>query len=374
MNQTNSLVIFTKASQMNQTNSLVIFTKASQMLAEANTIQKAKELKNLALTAADWAKRKGMGEEAIQYCRSYALEAERKLGTMLKATERAPGGRPIGDDKRLTSPGTGLVKEALTLADLGLTKNESTEAQLLAELPAEEFEQIKSGRKTKTKAKKEQRARKEKEALRDAATRIAADKAQALHTVCDIRHCSCAELFQSGIRPDVVITDPPYAQQFLPVFSELASACIKVPLVAVMVGQSYLPTVLARLSEHLTYRWMLAYLTPGGQSPQIWPRKVNTFWKPVLLFGTAAHWIGDVLKSKENDNDKRFHSWGQSESGMAALIEMLTQPGQLICDPFVGGGTTAVAALAVQRRFIGCDVDERAVHETLDRVKGLLYV
>jgi ATP/maltotriose-dependent transcriptional regulator MalT len=62
------------------------------MLAEADTIQKAKELKNLALTAADWAKRKGMGEEAIQYARSYALEAERKLGKMLKQTERADGG------------------------------------------------------------------------------------------------------------------------------------------------------------------------------------------------------------------------------------------------------------------------------------------
>ena len=36
-------------------NSLVIFTRAAHMLAEANTIQKAKELKNLAMTAADWA-------------------------------------------------------------------------------------------------------------------------------------------------------------------------------------------------------------------------------------------------------------------------------------------------------------------------------
>ena len=33
-----------------------------------------------ALTAAEWAKRKNMCEEAIQHCRSYALEAERKMG------------------------------------------------------------------------------------------------------------------------------------------------------------------------------------------------------------------------------------------------------------------------------------------------------
>ena len=26
--------------------------------------------------------------------------------------------------------------------------------------------------------------------------------------------------------------------------------------------------------------------------------------------------LGDVIKSDVNDNDKRFHGWGQSESGM----------------------------------------------------------
>ena len=58
------------------------------MLAEADTIQKAKELKSLALTAAEWAKRKNMGEEAIQHCRSYALEAERKMGQLPNREDR----------------------------------------------------------------------------------------------------------------------------------------------------------------------------------------------------------------------------------------------------------------------------------------------
>ena len=73
-------------------NSVVIFQKAALMLAEANTIQQTKELKSLFLTAADWAKRKGMGNAAVQYAKSYALEAERKMGMMLRKTERADGG------------------------------------------------------------------------------------------------------------------------------------------------------------------------------------------------------------------------------------------------------------------------------------------
>ena len=81
---------------MMEQNSLVIFEKAALMLSEANTIQQTKELKSLFLTAADWAKRKGMGDEAIKYAKSYALEAERKMGEMLRETERAKGVLKVG--------------------------------------------------------------------------------------------------------------------------------------------------------------------------------------------------------------------------------------------------------------------------------------
>jgi hypothetical protein len=126
----------------NESNSLAIFSRAAVMLAEADTIQKAHELKNLALTAADFAKRKNMGEEAIKYCRSYALEAERKMGEMLRQTERAKGGRPT--EKTCT---TG-VRVSTSLNELGLTRKESSKAQFIAKLPEETFEQIKSGEKT----------------------------------------------------------------------------------------------------------------------------------------------------------------------------------------------------------------------------------
>lgn len=134
-----------------ESNSLVIFEQAVVWLAEADTIQKTKELKSKFLTLADWFRRKKMGEETIARCRSYALEAERKMGEMLRATERAVGikGKPgpgKGKRGRMALPRLG---EPPTLADLGLTKRESAQAQRLAELPLEFFEQLKSGEKTR---------------------------------------------------------------------------------------------------------------------------------------------------------------------------------------------------------------------------------
>ncbi len=129
---------------------MAIMSRASQMLAEATTVQKAKELKDLALTAQDWAKRKGMGEAAIQHCRSYALEAERKMGELLKATERAKGGRPEKTGSRRTP-----VSVAPTLVELGVSKKESSLAQKLASIPEAKFREIVSGAKTIAQVRKE---------------------------------------------------------------------------------------------------------------------------------------------------------------------------------------------------------------------------
>ena len=174
---------------------------------------------------------------------------------------------------------------------------------------------------------------------------------------------------------DVIITDPPYPEEFLSVYEELAhlAAYALKPggSLVVMVGQSYLPTILSLMTPIIRYHWTVAYLTPGGQSAQLWQRNVNTFWKPLLWFVNgdyAGDWHGDVIKSDVNDNDKRFHHWGQSESGMARIVEAFSRPGDTILDPFCGGGTTGVVALNLARTFIGADSSPQAIEQTRQRL------
>ena len=40
------------------------------------------------------------------------------------------------------------------------------------------------------------------------------------------------------------------------------------------------------------------------------------------------------------------------------FIKLFTQPGDVVLDPFVGSGTTAVAALQDGRQYIGIDINE----------------
>lgn len=134
-------------------NSLILFERGAQLLAEADTLQKAKELKDLSLTAADWAKRKGMGYEAIQYCRGYALEAERRLGELLDVTDRAPAGRK----KKNQVPD--VLDLPPTLKQLGIKPREANEAHLLSEIPREVFEEVKTGKVTKADLKRQKKKR-----------------------------------------------------------------------------------------------------------------------------------------------------------------------------------------------------------------------
>lgn len=217
-------------------------------------------------------------------------------------------------------------------------------------------------------ALKEVRKEASARALEEAASKN--KNADLLKSRCRIIVSSMQDLLANVQGVDAIVTDPPYEKSAIPLYGEMAAAAKRagIPVVAVMCGQTWLPQVMAAMCEHLEYRWTLAYLTPGGQSVQAFPAKVNCFWKPILLFGESVDWLGDVCKSDTNDNDKTHHEWGQSESGMLSIVGRLTKVDDLVCDPFCGAGTTAVAALKLNRRFVGCDKEASCVKTAWQRV------
>ena len=57
---------------------------------------------------------------------------------------------------------------------------------------------------------------------------------------------------------------------------------------------------------------------------------------------------------------------------MAEIIADFTLPGQLICDPFCGSGSTGVAAVRHGRRFIGIEQNERWFDLSCRRIEAAL--
>src|SRR4030043_1164627 len=54
-----------------------------------------------------------------------------------------------------------------------------------------------------------------------------------------------------------------------------------------------------------------------------------------------------------------------------SVIEAFTEPGEVVYDPFMGGGTTLVEALALGRRAIGTDINSLAVFITKVKTTAL---
>ena len=210
------------------------------------------------------------------------------------------------------------------------------------------------------KAKKEERQRK-----------VEAAETYAPNIICTPVNEATSHIKHGTI--DVIITDPPYPKEHLHTFDELSEAASVLlkpgGLCVVMSGQMYLPEVYANLTKHLDYYWTAAYHT-AGQSSNIRHRNVTVTWKPLIILtnGDAPdlRWFTDRTISEAND--KEHHDWGQSISGTTSIVEQYSEPGDLVYDPFVGGGTTAIAALRLGRRFIGSDNDDRQCKLTTTRM------
>lgn len=200
------------------------------------------------------------------------------------------------------------------------------------------------------------------------------------HGLVEIRHgdafdtATLADLGRGTV--DAIITDPPYDREFWPRYEglgRLARHFLKVDgVLAIMIGTrlEMLDSVDELIGRSMRRRHRAIYLTPGPRWRDHLER-VATGYKPILIYAHPAAsdlaWINDDIFGSKAD-DKRFHHWGQSESGMASLVERLTEPGHLVVDPFLGGGTTAVVCRDLGRRFIGCDVDPAAVAIARERV------
>jgi hypothetical protein len=55
--------------------------------------------------------------------------------------------------------------------------------------------------------------------------------------------------------------------------------------------------------------------------------------------------------------EKTHHDWQQSIDEASHWIDVLCPKNGVVCDPFLGGGTTGAAAMKLGRKWIGIELD-----------------
>jgi DNA modification methylase len=182
-----------------------------------------------------------------------------------------------------------------------------------------------------------------------------------------IYHGDCRELLPSIGPVPALFADPPYGVGKAP-WDDIAPMewlpLINADVAAITPGNANLARYPERIGD-LAYRWTLAaHIT-------------NALVRGATGFG---NWIACLLYARESVSiysqrpdirdfairgDMPDHPSPKPVGVMLWIVSMI--PGGLILDPFMGSGTTLVAAKALNRHAIGIDVDERSCEQAARR-------
>lgn len=103
-----------------------------------------------------------------------------------------------------------------------------------------------------------------------------------------------------------------------------------------------------------------------GDGPSSW-----TDWLIVSRTAAQLKWGtlpgGYVAGRGWNDKERMG---GKPVRLMRMVVADYSRPGDLVCDPFMGAGTTGIACHAEQRRFVGIEIDAATFDVACRRIEA----
>ena len=334
-------------------------------LMEANSLQEVSKVIAMAQAAKIYAKRIHASQETTNQAVEIRLRAERRLGEMLKMTPKNPGTRTKGGGEG--AGGAILEPPAIpALSEAGIDKKTSSWARHLAAVPEPVFEATlakgKNGDLNPNRVHKEMIELRQREARQEKRQEAAkaSPKLDSRIIVGDFREHS-SKVADGSV--SLIFTDPPYnrkASEMLPDLAKFAASKLaEGGSLICYVGQTQLPSALDAFRKYLRYWWTIACVH-AGRATLIREYGINAGWKAVLWFVKETRddkttMVSDVMSGGE---EKELHDWQQAQSEAEYWIKKLCPLDGIVCDPFLGSGTTATAAQKLGRRWIGIEIDQ----------------
>lgn len=173
---------------------------------------------------------------------------------------------------------------------------------------------------------------------------------------------------------DLVLTDVPYDRKFTTQFDDLGSFAARVlkegGVFCVYLGVIQVADAIKSFTQRLEYR-ATAFSSWLGDGPVIQPIQCVTQTTPLLVFSKGkwtrtTRWYNSFHNSVAEQD---LHEWQKPLVDVEHWLLSFSDPGDLICDPCAGSGSTAAVCRRHDRRFVGGDIDRDAVRLAQTRLK-----
>ena len=183
----------------------------------------------------------------------------------------------------------------------------------------------------------------------------------------------CLEVLPTLDAVDLVIADPPYGIDKAEWDADFPTAWMDeaarlAPVMGVMPGNWNLGRMPEQVGR-LRYRWVLAAHLVNGMT-----RGAIGYgnWIPCSVYAAEGSSVyvqdSDIRRFAIGVDEKPDHPSPKPLNVMRWIVERL--PGDLILDPFLGSGTTLVAAKQLGRRGIGVEINEEYAERAVKRLEA----
>ena len=130
-----------------------------------------------------------------------------------------------------------------------------------------------------------------------------------------------------------------------------------------------------RITQNLTQDEKGFYYTRGRTgTDNPWskdPKYLKTYVD--IEKGKLVHDVWEDISTYRAQGDEYVgYRTQKPEELIERVLSLLSNPGDLILDCFVGSGTTAAAAQKLGRHWIGCDINKGAIQATAKRLQGII--
>ena len=202
------------------------------------------------------------------------------------------------------------------------------------------------------------------------------------------------KLIEEGVKMDAIITDPPFGittykwDNVIPL-EEMWSTLNKLikPNGAIVLfgSQPFTSRLICSNMQHFKHQWIWdkgsgANVLAANYEPLKVEDEILVFTgngEPVNYYPIDKKYRKNIITIPIHTTEcvyyKRIHPTQKPVALLEYLIKTYTKEGDLVLDFTMGGGSTGVACLKTNRKFIGIELDKNYFNITRDRIEKNLF-